>query len=143
MNLVSLTTLKSSALESKTISPLSKKNATKSFYGSGKLAFTISGVNRYAGRHGNRLRVLVTRQSGVRYFIALWDVVTGTKLDGTVNTASEGAPTTAAAIVNKIKATNLREYITATLSTDCTNVDFTGTAGVSYSDSRPLRGGRN
>ena len=143
MKLVELTNLKSSSLTSKTISPRSKQNAQKSFYNSGKLAFIVEGVNRFAGRQGDRLRVLVTRVDGSRYMIALWDGINLAKKDGTVSTAAVGSPTTAAAIVTKINSSNLGEFIRATLYTDCTNIDFTGTSTVNFADSFFLRGGRN
>ena len=143
MKLVELTKLKSSALNSKAISPRSKQNAQKFFYSSGKLAFGVEGINRYAGRYGNRLRILVTRVSGSRYMLALWDGINLAKLDGTVSTAAVASPTTAAAIVTKINSSNLGEFIQATLYTDCTNIDFTGTSTVDFADSFFLSRGRN
>jgi len=94
------------------------------------------------GRRSNFLKFGLYLQSGVRYFMTLFED-DNDKLDGTVSTAGHAlGPTTAAAVVAKINSSALNQYVSADLFKGGTNVDFTGAGGIGAGDALPMTGGR-
>jgi len=122
------------------------KQASKTFYSSGRPSFTVTAVKSYLkGARSNQVNVGIFRQSGSRYIITCYEDDSD-KMDGTLSTAALGdEKVTSAGIVTKINSSAMAAYVTATLHTSYSNIDYTGNSGVTAADAQAtgsLGGGR-
>jgi len=108
----------------------------------GKPALRVTVLPSYLrGRRSNFLKFGLYLQSGVRYFMTLYED-DNDKLDGTVSTAGHAlGATTAAAVVAKINSSALNAFVFAQLYNKDTNIDYTGAGGIAAGDALPMTGG--
>jgi hypothetical protein len=126
------------------------KQAFKTFYSSGKPAFTVSVKKSFLkGAKSNIINVGIYLQSNTRYIITCFDDVEAgsDKFDGNLSTAALGDDkVTSKGIVDKINDSGaMNIYLEATLHNTYTNVDYTGNTGIGAGDAQAtgsLGGGR-
>ena len=96
------------------------------------------------GKRSNASLFGLYLQIGVRYFCTAFGL-DGTQRDGNVSTAGGAGgygATDAGAVVSKINSSNLKDYVSAQLYKNATNVDYTGAGGIGFANALRMRGGR-